>query len=555
MVVYGKTGPVAEWMIIALNFTLINTLLTLAIGGVLAAIDDARKRERASLSQLQLQIERLPLAYLISDADLRLTRWNPAAEQLFGFTESEVLGQRVSDIVIPSKTQLLSGTFTEELRAGNTSAHYELESRTGNNGPIIAEWHNTPMLDDKGGFAGLLSVVQDVSARKSLEQQLRQAQKMEAIGQLAGGVAHDFNNLLTVIFGYTSLLLADPLLDASSAKALHAISEAGERAASLTRQLLAFSRQSILEPKVLDANAVLRDTGKMLRRLIGEDIEFTMVFAPDVAHIRVDPGQLDQILMNLTVNARDAMPTGGKLTIETANVTLSDEYSERYPDSTPGRYVVIAVTDTGTGMSPDVLARIFEPFFTTKETGKGTGLGLAMVFGIVQQSGGRINVYSEPGIGTTFKIYLPAITESLSSTHDGRPEPDSGGTETILLVEDDSALRTMTVGVLRDRGYTVISALDGADAMIASGTHLGPIDLLLTDVVMPNTSGPELAAALLRLRPAIRVLYMSGYTDDAVVRHGLLHANVAFIQKPFMPAALGRKIRDVLDADPHIVPA
>ncbi len=504
--------------------------------------------ERARLlAQLQLQIERMPLAYLLSDADFHYTRWNPMAERTFGFSESEVLGRHPFDVIVPPSSRAFVSTIFDDIRRGSMNAHGESENTTRSGKTIVCRWHNTPMFHANGEFAGLMSLAEDVTERKGLEDQYRQAQKMEAIGRLAGGVAHDFNNLLTVIFGYCESLLAMPTVDAAARESIREISQAGERAASLTRQLLGFSRQSMLQPQILDLNEVVTETGKMLRRLIGEDIVFATVLDPRLSRVKVDPGQLDQVLMNLAVNARDSMPNGGTLTVESSNVLLGDEFAALHQDCTPGPHVMLAMSDTGYGMTPEVMARVFEPFFTTKDVGRGTGLGLAMVFGIVKQSGGSIHVYSEPGRGTTFKIYLPAVVEDTAVTRASDSQAGLRGTESILLVEDEEGVRGLASRVLKMFGYQVLTATDGKDALDVLNSHRGPLDLILTDVVMPNMGGPELVQQLRPDYPRVKVLFMSGYTDDAVVRHGLIEADVAFIQKPYTPLSLARKVRQVFD--------
>jgi two-component system cell cycle sensor histidine kinase/response regulator CckA len=385
-------------------------------------------------------------------------------------------------------------------------------------------------------------------ALEQREQQLRQAQKMEAIGRLAGGVAHDFNNMLSVILSYGELVLeglesADPLR-----ADMEEIRTAAMRAAGLTHQLLMFSRQQVFEPKVIDLREVLTSMDKMLQRILGEDVELVSIAASE-ARVRVDPTHIEQVILNLAVNARDAMPTGGKLTIETANVVLDEEYALSHLATNAGPHVMLAVSDTGSGMDRETQARIFEPFFTTKEPGKGTGLGLSTVFGIVQQSGGNIWVYSELGKGTTFKVYLPRVDAELD-----RPTPlvakaKLRGAETILLVEDDEQVRTIVLSILRRQGYQVLAAQRADEALLFDEQHSAAIDLLLTDVVMPQMSGPELAKRLLLTRPRMRVLYMSGYTDDSIVRHGVLNEGVAFLQKPVTPASIARKVREVLDQE------
>jgi len=393
------------------------------------------------------------------------------------------------------------------------------------------------------------TIVRDVTEQRRLQAQLTQAQKMEAIGRLAGGIAHDFNNLLTAVFGYVDLLHEELAANTRAQQDLAEIRKAAERAAGLTRQLLAFSRQQVLEPVVLEPNGLLEDFEKMLRRVIGEDVNLRLTLGADVGNVRADPGQLEQVILNLAVNARDAMPTGGKLTIETANAELSEQYAEFHQAVVPGRYVMLAVSDTGVGMSPEVRAKAFEPFFTTKERGKGTGLGLATVYGIVKQSGGYVWVYSEPGLGTTFKIYLPQVDAPIDAApRAAELEGTLAGTETILLAEDDELLRPLARNLLERLGYTVLAAANAEEALALVRKHAIPIHLLVADVVMPGESGRQLGRRLAELRPETRVLYVSGYTDEVIVHHGMLEPGLNYLQKPFTPGALARKVREVLDA-------
>jgi nitrogen-specific signal transduction histidine kinase/ActR/RegA family two-component response regulator len=382
------------------------------------------------------------------------------------------------------------------------------------------------------------------------EEQLRQAQKLEAIGHLAGGIAHDFNNILSVVIGYSALLLADMRPDEPLRSEIDEIHKAGLRAAELTQQLLAFSRRQVLELKVLNINQVVAANEKMLRRLLGSDIDLAVLPATGLWRVRADRGQLEQVILNLAVNARDAMPRGGKLTIETNNVALDEEYARAHHGVQAGQYAMIAVSDTGIGMDRETQARIFDPFFTTKGLGKGTGLGLATVFGIVKQTGGHIWVYSEPGAGAVFKIYLPRADGEEEERSSDRPLPAASRVgETILLVEDDDHVRGVARGILRRAGYVVLEAPNGGEALLICEAHMANIDLLLTDVVLPRMSGRQLAERLAPLRPNMKVLFMSGYTSDAVLQHGVLNSDVAYLQKPFTPDSLARKVREVLDSD------
>ncbi len=405
-------------------------------------------------------------------------------------------------------------------------------------------------LRDSSGRQYLGCIALDITERKQLEAQFRQAQKMEAVGRLAGGIAHDFNNLLTIIVGYTQRLLSRCSSKDTVYDELQEISKAGYRAASLTQQLLAFSRRQMLQPKILDLNAVVSDTSKMLQRMIGEDIRLATELAPDLGSIKVDPGQMEQVIMNLAVNARDAMPQGGKLTIETENVDLERPMPNGPVTVAPGRYVVLSVRDTGQGMDADIQARIFEPFFTTKEPGKGTGLGLSTVYGIAKQSGGYIFVSSQPGRGTTFRLYLPRAQEAAELFEPGDPSGASTqGSGTLLLAEDEVGVRALVRRILEGNGYTILEASNGAEALELYERCNGSIDLLITDVVMPGgMSGRQLADRLLAKRSTLKVLYVSGYTDEAIGRHGVLEKGVEFLKKPFTPEGLARKVRDVLEA-------
>jgi PAS domain S-box-containing protein len=403
------------------------------------------------------------------------------------------------------------------------------------------------LLGDQGEPLRGVGISLDITERRTLEEQYQQAQKMEAVGRLAGGVAHDFNNLLTAILGYCELLLADAEPDDPRRADIAEIQKAGTRAAGLTRQLLAFSRKQIIEPTMLDLNAIVADMRAMLGRLIGEDVNIVLGLGPELAPVKADRGQVEQIVLNLAVNARDAMPKGGRLTIETGNVDLDEHYATAHFSVKPGRYVMLIVTDTGTGMTPQVKARLFEPFFTTKEVGKGTGLGLATVHGIVARSGGTVGVYSEVGRGTSFKVYFPRA-DAAEMVVEARPPVARpvAGTQTVLVVEDEDGLRELAKRLLERQGYTVLTAANADEALQLFQANAS-IGVLLTDVVMPGTSGPELTQALVDQRPDLKVIYMSGYTEDAIAHHGVLAPGIAFVHKPFTSETLGRKIHEVLE--------
>jgi PAS domain S-box-containing protein len=475
-------------------------------------------------------------------------------EQMLGYTVAQALltPDFLPNIIHPEDRARAIAEAAAAFESGNGGiSQYRLVARDGR--ILWVEARTTVVKNAEGRPVGMRGVMMDITAGKEtdraksqLEEELRQAQKIESIGRLAGGVAHDFNNLLTAINGYADLMLEDLADDHRWRGAVTEIRRAGERAADLTGQLLAFSRRQLLQPRVLDLNVLVTESTKMLTRLLGEDIEVITSLDPTLGHVTADAGQLHQIILNLAVNARDAMPRGGQLTIETQNVVLDEE--QLHLSLPPGAYVMLAVSDNGSGMDQETLSRIFDPFFTTKESTKGTGLGLSTVYGIVKQSGGTIFVYSEPGRGTTFKIYLPRSDKAVSATTEPRVEVDTlRGSETVLVVEDEEAVRKLIEQALRKYGYRVIEATNGAEALRVCENHDPPIRLMVTDVVMPGMSGRELAARVREQLPDLRVLYMSGYTDDTVIRHGLLDASMFFLQKPFTPSALARKVRETLD--------
>ena len=510
------------------------------------AIANARAQDelRASEARYRLMFDNSPLPkWMFDEETLRFLAVNEAAIRQYGYSREEFLAMTLKEIRPPEDVPAL----LESMSGEDITRNFGVWRHRKKSGEIIQVEVTTHTLT-LGDRACRLAVARDVTERTRLEEQLRQAQKMEAVGRLAGGVAHDFNNLLSVILSYGELLLGELKPGEPMRGEVEEIRNAGLRAADLTRQLLMFSRQQVIEPKVLDLNAVLTSMDKMLQRILGADVDLVSLPTQPLGRVRVDPSSIEQVIMNLVVNARDAMPTGGKLTMETDNVILDESYARDHLGVTPGPHVMVAVTDTGSGIDKATLTRIFEPFFTTKEAGKGTGLGLSTVFGIVQQSGGSVWVYSEPGKGTTFKVYLPRVDEAVEAPHAAEPRSSLRGAETILLVEDDDQVRTVARGILSRSGYHVIEARNAGEALLHSEKHPGMIHLLLSDVVMPQMSGPELAKRLAKARPDMKVLCMSGYTDDSIVRHGVLEARIAFLQKPITPQTLTTRVREVLDA-------
>ena len=518
------------------------------INSMLEDLERVQGERHEERTRLAVMVEKMPAVLWTTNADLQITSAMGAGLDALGLRQREPVG-------LP----LLEFFFTSDADSPPITAHRR--ALVGQSVAYEANWndrrfesHVQPLKDGEGIIQGVIGVALDITERERLADQLRQSQKMQAVGELAGGVAHDFNNLLMVVKGHAQLLLERMPENSALRLGIQQMEKAADRAASLTRQLLAFSRKQVLQPRVLDLNDAVGGMIRMFSRVIGENIEMAFLPGGKLGRVKADPGQIEQVLLNLVVNARDAMPEGGRLTIETSNVVLDRGYAATHVSVEPGSYVMLTVTDTGCGMDAKTQARIFEPFFTTKGPGKGTGLGLATVYGVVKQSGGYIYVYSEVGHGTTFKIYLPQVTAEVDRTpHETDAKGAARGTETVLFVEDEQSVRDLVRDYLGATGYCVLEASDGEQALRVAAAHPGPIHILITDVVMPHLSGPELATKLSAERPDMKVLFISGYTDDTVFRHGVLEGGVAFLQKPFNLKALAMKIREVLSG--QLVPA
>jgi len=529
------------------------------VGNIAVMVDiTEHKRAEAALRTSEERFKRLvqnssDVIAILDEKGIVASVSGPS-KAIMGYEPEELVGTNAFDHIHPGDRESTLKTFTEDVAQAGSTHRWEYRFRHRDGSWVVMEAVGTNLLKDPV-VKGIVLNIREITERKDaeeernkLQEQLQQAMKMEAVGRLAGGVAHDFNNLLTVIHGYVELARMkltppDPLL-----KAIDGIHRAAESAAALTNQLLAFSRRQIIEPRVLSLNDLIEGLAKMLTRLIGEDIELRIVLAEVLGSVRVDPGQFEQVLVNLAVNARDAMPNGGRLVIETADVELDEEYCSRHSQMQPGRYIQLAMSDTGHGMSEEVKRHLFEPFFTTKDKGQGTGLGMATTFGAVKQAGGAIEVYSEVDRGTTFKIYLPRVEAQAERLVKEAPDLElARGKETILLVEDDEGVRDVALNILEHLGYRVLTAANGGEAFLLVEKHAGPIALLMTDVVMPGINGRELAERLLRLKPDMKVLFTSGYTENVIVHHGVVDRNLNFIGKPYSMQALARKIRDVLD--------
>ncbi len=556
----GQT-PTFEWQSCRLDgsqFPTEVTLSSLRLSGetrYLAIVKDITERKlaenalRGSEHRLRELLETVQLVAVILDAHGNITFCNAFLLRITGWSANEVLGKSWFEIFLPPEHRdPVRETFVYSLSSGKLPAHHENPIMTRDGIRRLVEWDNTLLRDLNGNVTGTASLGRDVTDLRALEELYRQSQKLESIGRLAGGVAHDFNNLLTVINGYSDILLHKFAETDSAHVSLLEIKKAGERAAALTRQLLAFSRRQVLELSVLDLNVVISEALRLLRRLIGEDVELHAKLEPSLGRVRADASQIHQVLLNLAVNARDAMPAGGKLVIELSNVSVDETSASAHSGIVHGKYVLLVVSDTGSGMTEDTKAHLFEPFFTTKEQGKGTGLGLSTVYGIIRQSEGYISVVSELGVGSSFRIYLPRVDDRLANDAAKADLSDQRrGTETILIVEDHDDVRRLLSSVLKNSGYVVLDAANGAEALLITERHSGAIDLVITDIVMPGMTGRDLAARLRILRPQTKVLFMSGYADSEIVDQRATEPSGAYIQKPFPPNVLAARVRQMLD--------
>jgi PAS domain S-box-containing protein len=521
-----------------------------AINGMLEDLDRAQTERDRDRARLGAVMEKMPAVLWTTDKDLRFTSSVGAGLEHLGLRTNQLVGTSVYDYFRTQDSEFGPIAAHRKALAGE-SVTYEMDWEK-----RAFESHVQALRDSEGQVIGVIGVALDITDRRQLADQLRQSQKMQAVGQLAGGVAHDFNNLLMVVKGHAELLLNRVPSSSPLRHSIEQVDRAADRAASLTRQLLAFSRMQVLQPRVLDLNEVVGGMTKMFSRVIGENIEMAFLPGSNLGRVKADPGQIEQVLLNLVVNARDAMPKGGRITVETSNVRLDRDYSAKHHNIQPGPWVMLTVSDTGCGMDAQTQSRIFEPFFTTKAQGKGTGLGLATVYGVVKQSDGFIYVYSEVGQGTTFKIYLPEVSANVArEASEKTPVPPPRGSETILFVEDEESVRELVRDYLAGTGYRVLEAVDGVQALEVAAAHKGTIEIVVTDVVMPRLSGRELASRITAERPDVKVLYISGYTDDSIFRHGVLEGGVAYLQKPFNLKAIAQKIREVLDGQPAALPA
>ena len=516
-----------------------------SITGIMTDIT-VQKRNEEEINKLSLAVEQSPSSVIITDINGNIEYVNQKLTQVVGYSREELIGENPRIF----KSGHMANNVYEELWSTILSGrnwHGELKNKRKDGSLILEDVIISPIKNDKGAITHFVGLREDVTKQRMLEEQLRQSQKMEAIGHLAGGVAHDFNNLLTVISGYSDLILRDLPKDHKYFEKLYQVKLSGQRAEGLTRQLLAFSRKQIMKPVVLDINSLISEMEKMLRRIIGEDIDLMTVFAKDLLRVKADPGQIEQVILNLVVNSRDAMPNGGKLIIETQNIYLDNEYVSYHPEAKAGMHIMISVSDTGCGMSKEIQSQIFEPFFSTKEKGKGTGLGLSTVYGIVMQSGGHIDMYSEPNAQTAFNIYLPSVKKNtLTKKEQADLDIDQGRNETILIVEDEETVRQFILAVLNKYNFNVLVSRNSNDAIKIAKTHKKKIHMLLTDVIMPGMSGKVLSEEIIQILPKIKIIFMSGYTDDAIVQHGVLEDGINFIQKPFTPQLLIKVIKEVL---------